>query len=322
MPTICYKCKKSIARESISCSLCLCIFHPGCAKSYINNSKIKSCKGEITAAFTVKVFPSTLHTIDTDMSVTSLDTVISMLRTSDTNFSVFATRINETLDIQGEAIKKINDSLIALPKLIDTLAEHSVKMNTFENAISQLEQKVSDLQTKLTTQSSNSNNCNDIVLAGFPHDTPVEPKSLTVKVFTALGPTDLTNHILSARILKRKSNSPNNHNQPGISSNLPKPFSLVVTLTSASVTEVVIQAKRAKKDLFIHEVLGGNQRGKIFVNELLPSSLYELLRQTKTRARHANFKFAWYKSGSILVRKNEGQPKIAIRKAEDLENLI
>lgn len=53
----------------------------------------------------------------------------------------------------------------------------------------------------------------------------------------------------------------------------------------------MISAKRAKRDLRVSEVL--STVGNIFVNEMLPSDLYNLLRQTKTRTSQMHYKHDW-----------------------------
>lgn len=59
----------------------------------------------------------------------------------------------------------------------------------------------------------------------------------------------------------------------------------------------------------------------VFVNESLPSITYHLRLQTKARAKAASFKYAWAKSGRIIVWRGDGHPIIEINTSNDLSKL-
>lgn len=91
---------------------------------------------------------------------------------------------------------------------------------------------------------------------------------------------------------------------------------------------VIAQFKsRSRRDLLAkskHLVITNNNipgtkvGQKIYINDNLTTYHRALLGKTKALARQNNFKFAWYKNGKIMVRKNENEKIIIINKCEDL----
>ena len=78
---------------------------------------------------------------------------------------------------------------------------------------------------------------------------------------------------------------------------------------------------RRKRGLSVEEVFSKNIPGHIYVNELLPTDAYNLLRRVRVRAKQLSFKYVWYRDGRILVRKDQGLPPISIASEADLAAL-
>lgn len=92
-------------------------------------------------------------------------------------------------------------------------------------------------------------------------------------------------------------------------------------LSSPAVCDIVVNNQATKNGLKACDIFGENCPGKIHIRELLSSDVYNLLRETKVRARTLEYKFVWYRNGSIYIRKSEGTPRITINNVEDLTNL-
>lgn len=266
----------------------------------------------------------------TSPSKTSLDAIVEMLRASDTNFSKFAgeqreanSRTDASLsefsvfaEEQRAAIKNINVALAELPKIVEKLESNSKRIVELENQNQSLTQQVTTLKAQQAKQDKASR---ELLLNGFPTGTQDEPRVLVEKIFDVLGVTFLSSHIVRVSpFLKKQPGTNINSNRD----NNPKFLSLLVTLSSSAIRDEVIIAKRAKKDLFIHEIIGGTDtRGKIFVNEFLNRETHILLQDVRKRAKEIGINRVWTHDSTIYVRKDAGHPRHEIQSAEDLAKL-
>ena len=95
----------------------------------------------------------------------------------------------------------------------------------------------------------------------------------------------------------------------------------IVTLTSVSAREAVINCKRDIKDLLSTNVFPDVPTFKIYVNEIYDSYTYQLLRKTRIRARECGYFTPWVYNGKIMVRRDANSPAITISSEEDLSLL-
>lgn len=161
----------------------------------------------------------------------------------------------------------------------------------------------------------------EITLTGIPVGVHDPPQVMVQKVFQALGIPDLVSDILEIRPLTKKNFNPvGEHATTSASPNLTS-LSFVVTLKSTNVRDFSIAKKRAKKNLTVREVFSLDSTSSIFVNEMLDSSTYKLLRKAKAKVKSAGFKNAWYRGNRIYLCKSDGQPNITINNEADLDNL-
>ena len=139
------------------------------------------------------------------------------------------------------------------------------------------------------------------------------------EVFRALGVKNLTGDI---RSLSRKSNL-GHDSATGVrdASQAPQTSSFVVTFKSSPVRAFVIDKKRAKRNLTVTEVFEMNMSGKIYVNQLISSTAYDLLKRTKAEVAATAHKFVWTRAGNILVRRENGAPIILISTDSGLAKL-
>ena len=70
------------------------------------------------------------------------------------------------------------------------------------------------------------------------------------------------------------------------------------------------------------EVCGNDSDRNVYVNELLPKELYELLKLTKRVAKDRSYKYVWVRGGCINVRHSDGKPVIQVNSKADLDRLV
>lgn len=150
----------------------------------------------------------------------------------------------------------------------------------------------------------------------------VSPTQVVGKLLSALDVPDLLCHVLDARAVNRvpPAASSLDHELGGMSRSNSE--ACIITLTSQAVRDTIISKKRAKRDLKQDEVLGNGSGRNVYVNEFLPKSVYDLLQETKRRAKAAKFKFVWMRGECVYARRAEGTPAINIKSEADLVNLI
>lgn len=306
----CRKCTKAIAGETLTCSDCQRNYHPGCIKHYLRYKTASQCCRQLDTddMANSNPIPNTFNLPPSPFAqpaqAVTLESVFAFMKDSDA-------RMSASIESQNQVINELRYQLKDIPELIHTVSSNSNRIAQLEQTSAQLRQEVSVLQSQLNRQPIIPKS--ELVMSGFPTNLPDSPINLAKKILIALGLGDLVNHVLAARELKKKNPSANATRAT---------TSLVVVLTSNSVCDAIIGAKRSRRDLKISDALGMQAPGNIFVNELLPSDLYNLLRQTKTRAAQSHYKYVWVRNGTIRVRKDDGQSIIDINTPADLEKLV
>lgn len=103
-------------------------------------------------------------------------------------------------------------------------------------------------------------------------------------------------------------------------------FSLIVRFKSVDICDFLMEGKRKAGKITVTEVFGDEIlptiKGLMFVNELLPSRVYKLLKRTKQVALERKYKHVWTNGGYIYVRKEDRSEVLNILIVEDLSKLI
>lgn len=249
-----------------------------------------------------------------------LERILAQLKNSDNKLSAFIAHQQQTNDV-------INSKLNSLQQLSENVKQHNERLISLEAINAQLVSEVNSLKTQMSKH--HTVNTSEIIISGIPVNPSITPADITERVFDALGISHLKNHILTSRTVAKKNNpfaaqSPAS-TLPQSQSNLqihPTTTSIIATLTSTAVRDLVLSKKRSKRDLKQSDVLGNQSSRNIYVNELLSSEMYNLLRQTKSKAAETAYKFVWSKNGAIFVRKDSGHPQITILSVQDLDKLV
>ncbi|KAL4714778.1 hypothetical protein ACJJTC_002637 [Scirpophaga incertulas] len=111
---------------------------------------------------------------------------------------------------------------------------------------------------------------------------------------------------------------PRNHQSTKENSErLPRP--ITVRFIRRLKRDEFLKAARSRHPISSSDLKINGVDRNLYFNERLTQSNRQLFRSTKLRARELGFRFCWVKNGTILVRKQEGNPSMAIRTNEDLD---
>ncbi|XP_036141728.1 uncharacterized protein LOC118645202 [Monomorium pharaonis] len=234
-------------------------------------------------------------------------------RASDAKFSAF-------IEEQRRTNQEINAKLNQLNVIAGNVERNSQRITSLEQSCATIARDVGDLKShqRSSELDSHSRTHNMLIISGVPSTLSITPLTLVRNVFTKLGIPELSCHILEIRTIARESGRTVSHDRPlPISTSV----SLFVTLASVVVRDIVISRKRARRVLVQSEVCENDSGGNIYVNDLLPKNIYELLKQTKHTAKKKSYHYVWVSRGRINVRRSDGEPVIRVDSVADLDKL-
>ncbi|XP_024882443.1 uncharacterized protein LOC112461431 [Temnothorax curvispinosus] len=240
--------------------------------------------------------------------------LIEQLKVSDARMSTF-------IESQQRTNDEINDKLNQLNRIADQVERNCQRITELERESAALAREVSELKTTLSAPlvRDEDSNSNKLIISGVPAALSVSSDEFVKNVFRALDIPNLLCHVLNVRAVVRGPLLAVAGSKPLTPSDT---TSLIVTLASAAVRDIVIAKKRSKRTLTQEEVCGDSSERKIYVNELLSKVAYDLLQQTKRTAKQKSYKYVWVSSGRICVRRADGDTIVHIDNAADLAKLI
>lgn len=111
------------------------------------------------------------------------------------------------------------------------------------------------------------------------------------------------------------------HRVPHVDQKDHRPKNVIVKFTNRMLRDNVISAYRAAKGLDSSKLAISGPPFTIYVNEHLTLNNKQLFRQCREAAKKQEFKYVWVKHGTVLARKSDTSPVIAIRSAQDMAKL-
>ncbi|XP_024885090.1 uncharacterized protein LOC112463127 [Temnothorax curvispinosus] len=336
---VCIKCTKTIAGQSVSCTVCAREFHPGCVKSYLTMKAAGDCcKSQLSSmsivrderrAFSPTVLSDTAsvvvgaahsgaqaHFITRDTADgAALDSTNELLRGLIEQVKATDAKISAFIDCQQRTNEELNDKLNCLNRLTDTVAENSQRIAQLELDNANLVREIRDLKSARSTHDAHLSN--ELIISGLPSTTSVTPAKLSENVLAALNVPHLACHVLGVRMVSRPPSATQGRSKATTASS-----SMIVTLASSTVCDVIISKKREKGALKQRDICDAGSDRHVYVNVLLPKYTYDLLQRVKRIAAENSYKFVWVKNGHICVRSSDGQPIIRINSDADLAKLV
>ncbi|KAJ8707185.1 hypothetical protein PYW08_011319 [Mythimna loreyi] len=100
------------------------------------------------------------------------------------------------------------------------------------------------------------------------------------------------------------------------------PRKIIVRFVRRHKREDFLKAAKTRRSINSTDLDIPGATRNVYINERLTPGNRQLFRETKHSAKEHGYKFCWCKNGAILIRKQEGNPSIHIRSAEDLERYL
>ena len=170
----------------------------------------------------------------------------------------------------------------------------------------------------LHTHATNTRKKSEIIIAGIPSVVTNPHSEIINVIFTKIGATKILPLIHNSRnfLSKPSSTSTDPANAPAAT------YSIAVHLLSTDALDAIIDCKRNYKELKCADVFSNEAlTGLIYINELLPSYTYKLLKRTRTIAKNKGYEFVWVQSATIYVRKDDASNRIPILCESNLSTL-
>ena len=159
----------------------------------------------------------------------------------------------------------------------------------------------------------------DLKISGVPLEVTFPPIEVASKVLAALGVAKSENALVNAKEIFPNSESTSSSNTENSAARY---RIIIASLTSPNVRDLFMRIKRYdKKDLLASEVFTVNSAEKIYINEVYPKEVYNLLKKVRKVARENGFTAPWVSANNIIVRRNRGENPICILNEQDLSKL-
>ena len=204
-------------------------------------------------------------------------------------------------------MREIKPAINEIPGINDNLNDLVVETKSTRSELPNVQKIVSDA-TSL-----------DLEISGVPLEVTFPPIEVASKVLAALGVAKSENALVNAKEIFPNSESTSSSNTENSTA---KYRIIIASLTSPNVRDLFMRIKRYdKKDLLASEVFTVNSAEKIYINEVYPKEVYNLLKKVRKVARENGFTAPWVSANNIIVRRNRGENPICILNEQDLSKL-
>ncbi|XP_024889428.1 uncharacterized protein LOC112465889 [Temnothorax curvispinosus] len=359
MQRTCSRCSKTIAGLAKSYVECGRLFHPGCVKAYLGTKSAGGCCRVQLSAMPLTPreahgsqpvdhrSPAMQSAVDgvprgpLQSTEALLQSILTRIEEADTKS---AARLND-LDKKFTAVFERSDKKISafidrqqavnvdfaqkldqIPNILKIVEGHGERIAVLEAQSARLLSSQHD--DRGLSAASRVSGASEIIISGIPSSITDASGVLVESVFCALGVSHLVSDVLETRDVVGRDTSVVSAVASGSVSagNIPsgtsgRKRSVIVAFKSREIRDHILKIMRSRRRLLVSDVFSVNVPGNVYVNELLPTHAYNLLRQTRIKARQTSFKHVWSRDGRIFVRKDHGQPPISIASEADLEQL-
>lgn len=165
----------------------------------------------------------------------------------------------------------------------------------------------------------------DVLITGIPSSAEISHSEIVFRVLTCLDLVRLHNDILDIRQMLPKRPTYAATTAHSSTTTPPQFISLLVKFKSVDIRSFVIDAKRRRGKITVADIFGETvpelSERTVFVNEFLPSRVYNLHRQARQRAQDFNYSHVWARNGSVFVRKEDNSRPMPIVTADDISDM-
>lgn len=263
------------------------------------NEKIsQSIASSITAAVNTALagemskISETLADINVNIRKLNADNVGITKTLSETNSRLM--EMEKSLNFSAERQDLLENKVKVLEESIPPANAMSIQIQALENKVADLEQQARQCNIEI---------CN----------LPERRNENLMNILESIGKE--INHPI------RNTDVASVHRVPHADQKNPRPKNIIVKLTSRLSRDNVISAYRATKGLDSTKLSITGSPHRIFLNEHLTLKNKHLFRQCREAAKKHEYRYVWVKHGTILARKSDTTPVVAIRLPQDVSKI-
>lgn len=278
-----------IKKEMLTCRSCQNQFHYNC--SLVREAKFKNMSANEKALWTCG---NCRGAKPKQLSIANQLTTES--KTLDQIYNVVS-NMQTVLESVLNQIKQVSESQQFLADQYDDYISSMKKVAVLESQMAEKDKIIDDLSARLVQNEQYSRRTH-LELGNVKQEPNEDVEDFVVKLGSKIGVPMEKRDIAAAHRLRAK---------PG------KTPSIIVEFVSRKVRDDYLNKRK---------LANVGEHNKIYINESLCSYYKNLLRLAKEKAKQENYKFCWFRSNKILVKKTENTTPIVITRIEDLDKVV
>lgn len=274
---------------------------------------------------------STVFTASTSVTTPSANPIQEEINSQVASFSTlsFDDKLTEMFRSNLTLTKSLECRMQKVEKLVEDYSTmvrgQETRLADLEKTVSQVHIDIGILNDKINSLSTLPHTVEsqlyELSISGLPIETTLSDEEIADRVFRRINAIHFASDVYAARrVIPRL----NGNVADGTEDNQPSLFSLILKFKTKRIRDEVIRLKIACKDVLAKEIfpeLGVNLEKKLYLNEWLSSDKYNLLKQTRAKAKESGYERVWVRNGSIFVRKNAQSDRMAINSVIDLNKM-
>ena len=331
----CSGCGKFISPvDSAKCDICRSTYHRRCVG--VNSTGLITTPWHCPECNKSRVRDSRAETPATGQPVAPLeDSLVNVMDTSPINTTALDATKELALDITTE-LKNFKSEFISTVRhefqlMRDDLADLRLSINSMNDRLSTLEERVTALEHRKQEQASSEVNeiiaqlrtdindrdqellATDIQVSNLPETRGENPVHTAMLVASKLGVKVKARDIISAeRVGGRRINA----TQPAPVETRPR--FLVVRFARRDLRDELLEAARVRRGMTTADLDLPGPAARIFFNERLTKINRDLFRKAREAGGRHGWQFVWSKRGRILARYKPGDSACQIRGEDDI----
>lgn len=223
--------------------------------------------------------------------------------------------INDTQEPSNkELMIKLNEIIQAMEFQTKTFEELFKRVTNIEKESKTLRDENINLSQRLATiesfffQQQQEQLQNHITIHGIPTKAN---EDLTTTIINTLNTLDVTVIKENITHVRRMNTNNNNNTSPPI---------IVVQLNATNIKQLIMQKFKSNGPILLNQIsnVPHTEHKKIYINEYLNNYYKQLYENAKTLKTSHNFKFIWFKNGTIYARKNETSQIFRVKHQNDI----
>ncbi|XP_049696917.2 uncharacterized protein LOC126054638 [Helicoverpa armigera] len=206
--------------------------------------------------------------------------------------------ITQDISELKESIQFTDDAHNALKKQFETVSSQAINFDSINNIVNGLQSKIDSLEQQ-------ARSCNLEI-----SNVPEKRNENLIKLMESIC-SNIKFPLGQANIIAI-------HRVPHALKDNNKPKNIIVKLSSRILRDNLLSAFRLAKGLNSDQLGFSDKASRIYMHEHLTLSRKLLFRECRDAAKKHGFTYVWIKHGTVLIRKTDNSPALAIRSPEDI----